>query len=124
MANSGTAAGGAKKGQKKETETGNAYQDRDITSPYKDKNLKITEPELLDFAKKVLLFLFVLVMLVFVSSYILALFAVDNETLKEVIKTILDITKTAVPSIVTLVLGFYYGRGQSTDGGSSAGSKK
>lgn len=70
----------------------------------------IDEADRLGFAKMVLLFLFILVVLVFVLSYWALYSAPDNEKLSSLVDTILDITKTAVPSIVTLVLGFYFGR--------------
>jgi heme/copper-type cytochrome/quinol oxidase subunit 2 len=75
---------------------------------YKDN--EIDEADRLSFAKWILFYLFLLVVLVFVSSYALAFLSSDNEELTQVVNTILDITKTAVPSIVTLVLGFYFGR--------------
>lgn len=70
----------------------------------------IDEADRLGFAKMVLLFLFILVVLVFVASYIAIYNAPENEKLSNLVDTILDVTKTAVPSIVTLVLGFYFGR--------------
>lgn len=64
----------------------------------------------LNFAKLVLLYLFILVITVFIASYIAVAAYPDNEKLSSLVSTILDVTKTAVPSIVTLVLGFYFGR--------------
>jgi hypothetical protein len=37
-------------------------------------------------------------------------FAPENEKLTAVVSSILDMTKIAIPSIVTLVLGFYFGK--------------
>lgn len=76
---------------------------------YKDN--EIDESDRLSFAKQILFYLFLVVIFVFSCSYIIALnFSHENEELNSVVNTILDITKTAVPSIVTLVLGFYFGR--------------
>lgn len=70
----------------------------------------IDEVDRLGFAKMVLLFLFLLVVLVFLCSYLSAYLAPGNEKLTGVVSSILDMTKVAIPSIVTLVLGFYFGK--------------
>lgn len=71
---------------------------------------EIDETDRLNFAKNILWFLFLIVIFVFLASYLSVAFFPDNAKLDAVVNTILDITKTAVPSIVTLVLGFYFGR--------------
>lgn len=70
----------------------------------------IDELDRLGFAKMVLLFLFILVVVVFICSYLSVYFAPENEKLTAVVSSILDMTKIAIPSIVTLVLGFYFGK--------------
>ena len=83
---------------------------------------EISSRDLLDLAKAILFYLFVLVIFVFALSYTMVYFARENPPLIKVVDTILDITKTAVPSIVTLVLGFYFGkRDTPADGSSNSG---
>jgi len=71
---------------------------------------KVSPRDVLLFAKQILLGLLLLVILVFGMSYASTWMEPENSNLNTVVTTILDITKTAVPSIVTLVLGFYFGR--------------
>ena len=80
---------------------------------------QISSRDLLGLAKEILFYLFVLVIFVFALSYAMAHFASNNTPLMKVVETILDITKTAVPSIVTLVLGFYFGKRDTPADGSS-----
>jgi heme/copper-type cytochrome/quinol oxidase subunit 2 len=80
----------------------------DFLTGYVDND--IDEIDRMKFAKLILLFLFIIVIFVFFASYIFTAYYPDNEKLDSIINSILDITKTAVPSIVTLVLGFYFGR--------------
>ena len=75
----------------------------------------LSSRDILGFAKLILLFLFVLVIFVFAASYLMSWYDSENEKLQNVVTTILDITKTAVPSIVTLVLGFYFGKRESNN---------
>jgi hypothetical protein len=83
---------------------------------------RVSPKDLLTLAKAILFYLFVLVIFVFGLSYTMAHVAPNNGALINVVTTILDITKTAVPSIVTLVLGFYFGkRDTPTDGSSGNG---
>ena len=70
----------------------------------------INEKDRLSFAKQILFCLFLLVLLVFLGSYITAACFSSNSELIKLVYSILDITKTAVPAIVTLVLGFYFGK--------------
>ena len=84
----------------------------DAESYYKD-NGGLDEGDRLEFAKQILFFLFLLVIFVFLASYCLVNYGSDNKELVSIINTILDITKTVVPSTVTLVLGFYFGRKDS-----------
>jgi len=70
----------------------------------------INEKDRLGFAKQILFCLFLLVLLVFLGSYIIAACFSSNSELIKLVYSILDITKTAVPAIVTLVLGFYFGK--------------
>ena len=70
----------------------------------------LTEKDRLGFAKQILFCLFLLVLLVFLGSYIIAACFSSNSELIKLVYSILDITKTAVPAIVTLVLGFYFGK--------------
>ena len=96
----------------------------DITRVYdrEDVSVQVSPKDLLGFAKGILLHLFALVVFVFALSYLMTAIAPDNTALAEVVSTILDVTKTAVPSIVTLVLGFYFGRRDtSTDGNATGG---
>ncbi|MFM4929417.1 hypothetical protein [Aeromonas dhakensis] len=80
-------------------------------SDYEDKDSgAVNEKERLLFAKYILGALFVLVIIVFTCSYNFVDSNPENKELVAVVNTILDITKTAVPSIVTLVLGFYFGK--------------
>ncbi|GEM_PF-4931168 len=75
----------------------------------------VSGKDLLFFAKRILLYLFLLVIFVFSCSYILASRDPGNELLAEIVKIILGITQTAVPSIVSLVLGFYFGKRSNRD---------
>lgn len=75
---------------------------------------KVSQRDVLRFAKEILCGLLLLVVFVFGTSYASAWLEPSNDTLTNVVNTILDITKTAVPSIVTLVLGFYFGRKDSS----------
>lgn len=75
----------------------------------------VSGKDLLLFAKRILFYLFLLVIFVFSSSYILASHDPENEVLTEIVKIILGITQTAVPSIVSLVLGFYFGKRSNKD---------
>jgi hypothetical protein len=68
------------------------------------------EGERLKFAKQILLYLFILVLLVFMGSYLSIACYSTNAELVKLVYSILDITKTVVPATVTLVLGFYFGR--------------
>ncbi|EPH6582561.1 hypothetical protein ACS0KT_000697 [Vibrio cholerae] len=74
---------------------------------------QVSEKDRLSFAKSVLLCLFILVVIVFISSYNFVESNPGRQDIVSVVNSILDITKTAVPSIVTLVLGFYFGRKDS-----------
>jgi heme/copper-type cytochrome/quinol oxidase subunit 2 len=103
------AEGTATKGDIKTLDTKGIYAKDKL-----DINKQISPKDLLGFAKIILFYLFALVVFVFAMSYFMAQFAPQNQVLAVVINTILDITKTAVPSIVTLVLGFYYGQREST----------
>ncbi len=81
---------------------------------------QISPKDILLFAKQILLYLFFLVLFVFALSYATAWVSPQNQTLSTIVGTILDITKTAVPSIVTLVLGFYFGsKNQAAGNGGS-----
>lgn len=73
----------------------------------------ISGKDRLKFAKQILFFLFILVILVFSCSYLFTYFCGQNKEMENVIGIILDITKTAVPSTATLVLGFYFGKNDS-----------
>ncbi len=66
----------------------------------------LSPKDILLFAKQILPYLFLLVMLVFALSDLSLWHSPENEALFDLVTTILDITKTAVPSIVTWVLGF------------------
>ena len=82
---------------------------------------QVSAKDLLGFAKAILFYLFLLVIFVFASSYLMTQFAPENTPLINVVTIILDITKTAVPSIVSLVLGFYFGKRETpADGGSNS----
>lgn len=74
---------------------------------------QVNAKDRLGFAKAVLLCLFILVVIVFTCSYNFVEQNPEREDLLNIVNSILDITKTAVPSIVTLVLGFYFGRKDS-----------
>ncbi|EOV0146988.1 hypothetical protein ACOIXN_004451 [Vibrio vulnificus] len=74
---------------------------------------QVNEKDRLGFAKGVLFCLFILVAIVFTCSYNFVEQNPGREDVAQVVNTILDITKTAVPSIVTLVLGFYFGKKES-----------
>lgn len=74
---------------------------------------RVNEKDRLSFAKNVLFCLFILVLVVFVCSYNFIENNPGRGDITQVVNTILDITKTAVPSIVTLVLGFYFGKKES-----------
>jgi hypothetical protein len=75
----------------------------------------LSEKERLEFAKKILLCLFWFALVVVIGSGLTIGFRSsctgngDSELVKLVYE-ILDLTKTVVPSMVTLVLGFYFGR--------------
>ncbi|WP_318458361.1 hypothetical protein [Photobacterium leiognathi] len=73
----------------------------------------VDEKDRLSFAKLILGGLGALVLMVFICSYYFIAEHPNNKELIKVVNTILDITKTAVPSIVTLVLGFYFGKKDS-----------
>ena len=81
-----------------------------IEAEFEDKSVSMTETDRLLFAKQILLFLFFLVFFVFLSSLTLTSWFPDNAKLASLIDTILDITKTSIPAIVALVLGFYFGK--------------
>ena len=68
------------------------------------------EKDRLGFAKQILFWLLVFSVFVIASSYIAIATSSDNVKLVDLVDTILDITKTVVPSTVTLVLGFYFGK--------------
>ena len=99
----------------------------DVASRYSGKTqdqvdlTPLSSREILSFAKLILLFLFILVIFVFTASYFMSWHDAKNDKLQNVVTTILDITKTAVPSIVTLVLGFYFGKRESNNGGKPTG---
>ena len=82
----------------------------DAETFYDDSESGLGEGDRLKFAKQILFFLFLLVIFVFLSSYYFIKHNPDNTELVSVIDTVLDITKTVVPSTVTLVLGFYFGK--------------
>ena len=84
-----------------------------IGAEFKDNSLVVSETDRLLFAKQILLFLFILVFFVFATSFILTSISPDNAKLASLIDTILDITKTSIPAIVALVLGFYFGKKES-----------
>jgi len=84
-----------------------------IQTYYDNKDDGVNEGDRLRFAKQILLFLFIIIIFVFSASYYLINFNSDNKDLVSIINTILDITKTVVPSTATLVLGFYFGRKDS-----------
>lgn len=84
-------------------------------------NIAFNEGERLKFAKQILFCLFVLVVVVFIGSWVILGWysthldcksgePIKNEELINLVSSILDITKTVVPATVTLVLGFYFGR--------------
>ena len=83
---------------------------RDVKTYYGDRDLGLGEIDRLEFAKQILLFLFLLVIFVFLASYALVNYGAENKELVSIVNTILDVTKTVVPSTVTLVLGFYFGK--------------
>ncbi len=91
-----------------ESETTEEY---DLQTYYSEDGL--TERDRLEFAKQILFFLFLLVVLVFSASYILLYYSSDNKELVSVVNLILDITKTVIPATATLVLGFYFGKNAS-----------
>ena len=75
------------------------------------------EKDRLGFAKQILFWLFAFSIFVIVSSQILVvMYSADAEVIA-LVDTILDITKTVVPSTVTLVLGFYFGKASGNAGG-------
>lgn len=82
----------------------NIFQKKDEVSD------ELTGKDILKFAKQILFFLFLLVVVVFVGSYVLSALLPDNERVAATVTGILDTTKTVVPSIATLVLGFYFGK--------------
>lgn len=94
------------------TKDEDSVTDYNLDTYYGD-NGGLGEADRLKFAKQILLFLFILVIFVFFSSYCLVNYGSANKELVSIINTILDITKTVVPSTVTLVLGFYFGRKDS-----------
>ena len=83
----------------------------DLQTYYNDNDDDLNEGDRLKFAKQILFFL--LVVFVFLASYCLINYSSENKELVAIIDTILDITKTVVPSTVTLVLGFYFGKKDS-----------
>ena len=91
---------------------GTAVTDYNLDTYYEG-NGGLGETDRLKFAKQILLFLFLLVIFVFLSSYLLINYGSGNKELVSIINTILDITKTVVPATVTLVLGFYFGQKNS-----------
>ena len=101
------------------SEEGAKPQKKDVAHKYielgaderykKDDDVLDAELRLL-FAKQILLCLFLIIIFVFSSSYFLLIYWSANEKLISVVDTILDITKTVVPSMATLVLGFYFGK--------------
>lgn len=70
----------------------------------------IDEKDRMSFAKQILLFLFLFTIFIILGSYTAVFVDPENEKLVDLVDTILDITKTVVPSTVTLVLGFYFGK--------------
>ncbi len=77
---------------------------------YYGDNGGLGEGDRFKFAKQILFFLFILVIFVFSSIYYLVNYGSGDEEVLSIVSTILDITKTVVPSTVTLVLGFYFGQ--------------
>ena len=87
-------------------------EELDVSQRYQE-NGDLTERDRLVFARQILFFLFLLVIVVFCASFLLVSLYADNTELVKLVNTILDITKTVVPSTVTLVLGFYFGKKDS-----------
>lgn len=97
-----------------------------VESIYKSGDVKnfgaVSGKDLLGFAKYILFYLFLIVMFVFSMSYFMARWDGENQELAKVVGLILNITQTAVPSIVSLVLGFYFGKREQVSNESSSGS--
>lgn len=96
----------------------NEYSDRSedkqlVPKSFIESEEKLDGKKRLDFAKSVLLGLLGLVVVVFFSSYALAFFANTNKDLMSIVASILDFTKTTIPSFATLILGFYFGKKDS-----------
>lgn len=87
-------------------------EELDVSQRYQE-NGDLTERDRLVFARQILFCLFLLVIVVFCASFLLVSLYADNTELVKLVNTILDITKTVVPSTVTLVLGFYFGKKDS-----------
>ena len=90
-----------------QSEAEDSILDYNLGAYYGD-NSDLDETDRLKFAEQILFFLFILIVFVFSASYILINYGSENRELVSIINTILDITKTVVPSTVTLVLGFYF----------------
>ncbi|MFM8331903.1 MAG: hypothetical protein ACKN9T_09455 [Candidatus Methylumidiphilus sp.] len=80
---------------------------------YPAKVQEITGRDILVFGKQILLYLFILLVFVFSGTYITAAYFSQNSELIKLVYSILDFTKTAVPAIATLVIGFYFSKKDS-----------
>ena len=89
-------------------DVGEFYEDRGVTRDVTDTDFD--ERARLGFAKQILFWLVVFSLVVILVSYLTIVMYPENEQLVLLVDTVLDVTKTVVPSTVTLVLGFYFGK--------------
>ena len=84
----------------------------DVTDFYHPEEdiVALPEEDRLKFAKQILFFLLLFSLFVVLISYVAIAWDNTNKELVALVDTVLDVTKTVVPSTVTLVLGFYFGK--------------
>jgi hypothetical protein len=84
----------------------------DVTDFYHPEEdiVALPEGDRLKFAKQILFFLLAFSLFVVLISYVAIAWDNTNKELVALVDTVLDVTKTVVPSTVTLVLGFYFGK--------------